>query len=563
LTFTTRFGGRINFEYIKDFTSSYVLYDRDNPNLIRRQRPINQLTESRNQLREFTLNNLLNYSAVFGDHDIHALAGYSQIENQSNTLSAYRQQFYNNDVQSIGQGADNATKDNDGADANWGLRSYFGRVNYVFRDKYLFEANARYDGSSRFIGDNQYGFFPSFSGGWRLSQENFWNNLSTTVNEFKIRGSWGKTGNQAVPLYSYFSTLNMINYNFNGQLTPGYAQLSLANSELTWETTTQTNIGLDIAFLNNRISFGVDYYDKRTEGILLLLPVPGTLGLLPVSQNAGRVDNKGWEFQAGIRNDFGGFNLDANFNFNINNNKVVDLAGTGPYITGSDIDPRYIIGEGIPIDAFWGYKTDGYFQTDEEAAAYPQFMRPAKAGDVKVLDLNKDGIINGADMAHIGNTFPKYSFGSSINLSYRSFSLNLLFQGAAKTGVRLARALAEQGNYEGFTPSIITGNYWTPENRNARFPRPTKLDLRNQASTDRMVLDGSYLRLKNIQLGYRLPASVAQKISISGINVYLSATNLLTFSKLNDFKLDPESLSGWQNYYPQISLFTFGLNATF
>ena len=563
LKFTTQLGVRISWRTGKDYTNSYEVRDYYNPAVVLKTQPINSLQESRNFFKELTINNLLNYSKDFGEHSLHVLAGYSQIESKSNNLTAYRQNFYNNDIQSIGQGANDGTQNNGGGEAEWGLRSYFGRINYDFSDKYLFEANARYDGSSRFIGSNRYSFFPSFSAGWRLSKEKFWEGLGKYINEFKIRGSWGKTGNQAVDLYSYYSTLDLVTYSFNGAPVQGYTQEQLANEDLTWETTTQTNVGLDMEFLNNRLSFSVDRYYKKTDGILLVLPVPGTLGLEPVAQNAGRVDNSGWEFLLGVREQFGKIGLTANLNFNINKNEVIDLAGTGPYISGSDIDPRYITGEGYPISSFWGYKTGGLFQSDAEAQAYPVFMRTAKAGDVKVLDLNKDGVITPEDMTYLGNSFPKYTYGGGIGLSYKSFQLNLALQGAAKVGVRLSRALAEQGNYEGFVSAIYTNNYWTPDHTDARFPRPTKQDVRNQASTDRMVIDGSYFRLKNVQLVYDLPGKLIKKAFMQKMSVYVSATNLLTLSKLNDWHLDPETQSGWQNYYPQTGLYTFGVNIQF
>jgi len=560
LTFTTQFAGRSTSLFGKDYVNTWQTRDSV---IAKKSNLHNHLTETRNNTREFTLNNLLNYNVILGNHSLKFLAGYSQIYDKSSSLTAYRQDFYNNDVQSIGQGANDATKSNGGGDAEWGLRSYFGRFNYAYNNKYLFEANARYDGSSRFTGNNKYSFFPSFSGGWRLSQEKFWAGLRNSINEFKLRGSWGKTGNQAVALYSYFPTLNLVTYDFSGNLAQGYVQRQQANPDLTWETTTQSDIGLDGQLFNGRVSFGIDYYKKRTEGILLTLPVPGTLGLSGGPQNAGIVDNKGWEFLVGTRNRFGNFGLDATFNLSINNNKVVDLAGTGPYIYGDDIDPRYITGEGYPINSFWGYKTDGLFQTDEEAQKYPQFMRPAKAGDVKVLDLNNDGKIDPTDMTYLKNSFPKYTFGAGFNLSYKRFVVNLAFQGAADVGMRYARALGEAGNYEGFTPDIYANNYWTPDHTDARFARPTKQDLRNQASTDRMILDASYLRLKNLQLLYQFPPSLIKKAFIEQASIYVSGTNLLTFSKLNEWHLDPESSSGWQDYYPQTSLYTFGINLQF
>lgn len=564
LKFSTQFAASLTMLTGKNFLNSYEIRDYYNPDIVKKSVPINNLNEDRDMVREYTLNNLLNYSTTIKEnHDVQLLLGYSQIKNEGNNLSAFRQNFYNNDVQSIGQGINDATKSNDGNEYTWGLRSYFGRLNYAYQNKYLFEANARYDGSSRFTENNRYSFFPSFSAGWRISQEKFWGSLNNYINEFKIRGSWGKTGNQAVDLYSYYSTLNLLTYSFSGVPVQGYTQLKMANENLTWETTTQSDVGLDAQLFDNKFSLSLDYYSKETDGILLVLPVPGTLGLQASAQNAGVVTNKGWEFLAGVHEKFGQVGFDANLNFSINTNKVVSLEGTGPYITGTDVDPKFITGEGYAINSFWGYKTDGLFQTQEEVDKYPTIAQGIKPGDVKYLDLNNDGKINAQDMTYLGPSFPKYTFGSSFNLTYKEFTLNLLFQGAAKVYTRLSGALAEMGNQEGFTDKIYTNNYWTPENPGARFPRPTKYSLLNIQSSDRMLIDGSYLRLKNIQLMYQIPSSVVRNTFIDRLSVYVSGTNLLTISKLNEWNLDPETMPGRANYYPQTALYTFGINAQF
>ncbi|MEX2592463.1 MAG: TonB-dependent receptor [Anditalea sp.] len=563
LTFTTQFAVRMDLETIKNFANSYIINDYYDPTIVRKTEPLNRLTEIRNNNREITLNNLLNYSITLGDNSINVLAGYSEIENKGSTLNAYRQGFYNNDIQSIGQGANDNTKDNDGNEYQWGLRSFFGRFNYSYQDKYLFEANGRYDGSSRFTGANRYSFFPSFSTGWRISEEQFWGNLGNIINEFKLRGSWGKTGNQAVALYTYFPTLNLVDYSFDGVPVQGYLQQQMTNEDITWETTTQSNVGLDAQFLNNRISFSVDYYNKRTDGILLILPVPGALGLRATAQNAGMVGNYGWEFSVGSRNNFGELGFDANLNFSANNNNVISLAGTGPYITGSLTEVRSITGEGYPISSLWGYKTDGLFQTEEEVLNHTTIGSGIKPGDVKYLDLNNDGIINADDQAYLGNNFPKYTFGSTFNLTYKGFALNLLFQGAAGVKTSFGGALSHLGNLEGFTHKILTNNYWTLENPNARFPRPTKFDLRNIYQSDRKMIDASYLRLKNIQLVYLIPSSLTKKASIEQMSIYVSGTNLLTFSRLNEWNLDPESSPGRVENYPQTTLYTLGVNLQF
>jgi TonB-linked SusC/RagA family outer membrane protein len=561
LKFTTQLAFRTNDVVGKNFATTWETRDSTT---VKKINAVNRLVETRNTMREITLNSLLNYTLERQNHSIKALLGYSQIKNETASLSAIRTGFYNNDVTSIGQGLNDGTKDNGGGDSQWGLRSYFGRVNYSFKDRYLLEANGRFDGSSRFTGDNQYSFFPSFSAGWRLSEENFWGSLENYVSELKLRGSWGRAGNNMnVGLYNYFPRLDPVTYSFNGAIVQGYEQRQLVDPTITWETTTQTDIGIDAEVLGGKFNISVDYYDKINRGILLQLPIPGVVGLQPGTQNAGVVQNKGWEFQVGSNHQFGSFTLRANLNYSINNNEVIDMAGRGAIITGNDIDPRFIIDKGYPMNGFWGYETGGLFQTDDEAAAYPQFMRLARAGDVKVLDRDNDGDIDPNDMTYLGNSIPKYTYGGSINLGYKAFTLNLTLQGAGDFGMRIARALGEQGNFEGYTPDIYTDNYWTPERPNARFPRPTKQDLRNQASTDRMIVDASYFRVKNIQIAYQLPSSVISRAALSRASVFVSGTNLITISKLNEWNLDPESTSGWQNYYPQTALYTLGVNLTF
>jgi TonB-linked SusC/RagA family outer membrane protein len=563
LKFSTQFAARMNFLQKKDFTNAYTNLDKITN--ITKIVANNSLTETRNNLREYTINNLLTYERTFGKHDLKVLAGYSQIDNTQTFLTAYRERFYNNDVQSIGQGTNDGTKSNNGNDAKFGLRSYFGRINYAFNGRYLFEANGRYDGSSKFTGDKRYSFFPSFSAGWRISEEKFWQPLHEAVNELKVRGSYGSTGNQSVDLYSYYSSLGLITYTLGGLPVQGYRPTTLANAELGWETTTQSNFGLDAAFLNNRLSVTVDYYKKLTSDILLNLDIPATVGLTAPPQNAGSVENKGFEFSANYRSKNGqpGLRYNISGNFSINNNKVVDLKGTGPYITGSDIDPRYIIKTGLPVNTLWGYKSAGLFQSQNEVSNSPTLATGSKPGDVKYLDLNKDGKIDANDMTNIGSTFPKYTFGLNGDFSYKNFELNILFQGAAKVDTRISGALAEMGNQEGFTHKIYTNNYWTPDNPGARFPRPLKFDLRNVATSDREVIDGSYVRLKNVQLGYSLPAGLIKKAYLSRATVYVSATNIFTLSKLNEWNLDPEVESGRAVYYPQTALYTFGLNLQF
>lgn len=561
LRLSIQYGGFINSNYQKNFTNSYEIRDYYDKNVIKKSQPLNSMTEIRNLQREFTLNSLLNYSNTLGAHFINILGGYSQIQNTANNLSAFRQSFYNNDIQSLSQGANDATKNNSGTDGEWALLSYFGRINYSYFDKYLLELNARYDGSSRFSSDQRFSFFPSYSIGWRISKENFWEKLAYVINELKLRASYGKTGNQAVSLYSYIPTLGLSTYSFNDQAVSGLVQSTMANPNITWETTTQTNVGLDMQLFENRISLSADYYFKKTDDILLVLPVPGLFGLNPSAQNAGRVDNKGWELLLETRNTFGNFGFNANFSLNINDNKVIDLAGTGPYITGGQ-ETRYITEEGYPINSYWGYLTDGYFQTEEEIANYPNIRSQIQPGDVKFLDLNKDGEITPADMTYLGRSFPKHTFSSMWDFSYKNFALNLFWQGVAGCYARVGGALEEMGIWGSFASKYVTNNYWTPENRNAKLPRPLKFDNRNINFADRDRHNGAYLRLKNLQLSYEIPSTLTNKININNVVVYIAATNVLTFADLNELEVDPESI-GRKQQYPQTSLKTIGLNINF
>jgi TonB-linked SusC/RagA family outer membrane protein len=561
LRFTSQLGFRMTDIANKNFVTTWETRDSTT---VKKTNLINSLRENRTFDKEITWNNLLNYDVDFGkDHNLKTLLGYSQIYHENSFVSAYRQGFYNNDVQALSQGTNDATQNATGSDYTWGLRSYFARINYAFKGRYLFEANGRYDGSSKFSSENKYAFFPSFSAGWRISEEAFFGSLRNTVSSLKLRGSWGQTGNQALDLYQFYPTMSAVSYDFNNTVVQGYLQKQISDPGLHWETTAQTDIGLDAELFEGKLMMTVDYYNKQSKDLLLTLPVPGVTGLAPNFQNAGRSENKGWEFQIGTRNQFGKLNLTTLINFTTNNNQMTDMAGSGNIIQGDDIDPRYITGVGYPINAYWGYQTDGLYQDATEAAAAPIFMRAAKPGDVKMVDRNGDGKINPDDMTYLGNSIPRYTFGGTFNLNYKAFTLNLFLQGAADVKMRIARALGEAGNFEGFTPDIYTNNYWTPEHTDARFARPTKQDLRNQASTDRMLVDASYLRVKNIQLTYQLPTTLLQKVSLTGASVYFSATNVLTFSKLNEWHLDPESSSGWQNYYPQTKMYTLGVNLQF
>jgi TonB-linked SusC/RagA family outer membrane protein len=559
LKFQTQYGLTLNGLNQKIFSNAYTIRDYYDPTIIRQQVTTNSLTETRDYSQQSTWNNLLTYEISAGKHSFKALAGYSQVANKYNYLSATRKDFYNNDVQSLSQGS-LASRDNTGYESAWGLRSYFGRFNYNYAEKYFIELNGRYDGSSRFTGKDRYSFFPSVSGAWRISKENFWNDLSSAVNEFKIRGSWGKTGNQSVGLYSYLETLSALNYNFGGTPVQGLYQSTDANANLTWETTTQSDIGLDAAFLNGKLNVTFDYYKKMTEGILLYLPIPLTIGLNAPPQNAGNVENKGWELGISYRSAIKDFHFGLGFNISNVNNKITSLAGTGPYITQDNYWVTTIQKVGIPINSYMGYKTAGFFKTQQEVDAYPTLFPGTKPGDLKYLDVNKDGILNSSDMVPVGSDIPHFTFGLNMNFDYKNFDMNVFFQGVGKAQAMIGEA---SGNIE--WQSFVMDfekDYWTPTNTNAKFPRPEAFADKNWVNSDFWLINSAYLKLKNIQLGYTLPSLLTQRINIQKLRLYVAKSNVFTISKVNKWGMDPEFNTSMREY-PQLSLTTVGINLTF
>ncbi|MDZ7692595.1 MAG: TonB-dependent receptor [Balneolaceae bacterium] len=345
-----------------------------------------------------TLRALIDYGHSVGEnHDISGVVGYEQTESNFEEFRASRDQFYNNDLRQLNLG--NSTNDgNLGFGNSWALRSVFGRFNYELMGRYLFEFNARYDGSSRFAEGHRYGFFPSFSVGWRVAEESFFN--VDWVNELKFRGSWGQLGNQDVPLYSYYSAIDLgIPYhmgNASSSASVGGAATDLINEELSWETTTVTNVGFDASFLDDRLSVTGDIYKRRTEDILLALSVPDMVGLDAPFQNAGIVENQGWEVSVGWRDNIGEVNYGVDVNLSDNQNEVIDLVDTGPYIEGGNLGGR-VIQEGSPINAWYGLEVEGLYNSYEQIDNHADVPGdPARLGDLIYVDQNNDGVINEA-----------------------------------------------------------------------------------------------------------------------------------------------------------------------
>lgn len=584
LKFTTQYALRNRFYKTSEFTNKFTVTDtryfdwqsgttgdayNPNPDRKRTQNAWsrNAMRDYREDLNEYTFNALLDYEKTFGKHSIHALGGFSQIVNKWSHNEAYRQDFYNNDVTSINMG-DKATSEAYGYNNEYALQSFFGRINYNYDNRYLLEANLRYDGTSRFTGDNQFGTFPSFSAGWRISQEAFWKSVLPYVPDLKLRGSWGKTGNQTAGLYAFYESYSSTYSVINEALTTGYMQTVLANKDLRWETSTQTDIGIDAGFLRNRLTVTADYYYKRTDGILVSLPIAGAIGLDAPVQNAAIVDNKGFELMLNWNDKIGDVTYGATFNISNNKNEVISLGGANPTLDGGGIaDVVRTVREGEPINAYWGFKTGGLLTQADIDADYPVYDPRMSAGDVKYLDISgpdgtPDGVIDENDRTVIGDEFPRFPFAFGGNVAWKGFDLAFMFQGVIHADVRVSGAMIENGNFEGMALGIGK-DYWTPENLNARFPKPRQSTDYNAMMSDFWIIDAGYLRLKNIQLGYTLPKVWTQKLSIDKVRIYVSATNVFTISDAKDWGLDPEFAAGRFLYYPQTSVCSIGLNLVF
>lgn len=516
---------------------------------------------------------LLDYTKSFGKHNVGALAGYSQELTKYTWDQGFRKNLLNNELSQINLGSSDG-QTTGGYAYELALQSYFGRLNYDFDGKYLFEANIRRDGSSRFADGNRWGVFPSFSAGWNMDRESFFQPLENYITTFKIRASWGKLGNQTLranndfpssPYYPYITTISSNqNYTFGGTsavIAAGVGPVNGANSGIKWETTTMKTVGADLSFLKNRLTLTVDYFDKQTDDILLAVPVGGVYGLNAQVQNAGSVKNTGWEFSVGYNGKKGDFTYNGSLNASFIKNEITDLHDTGPIISG------YTFREvGFPIDGLYGYVAEGIFQSTDEIAAHAKQSTRTAPGDLKYKDINGDGLINTSDRQYLGTSYPKTTFGFNVGGAWKGLDLSVFFQGAA--GVKSYT----DGGKLGFVsqgpgkPTSVLLDSWTPENTSAELPRILSSFTQNDPSSmpsSFWIKSGSYLRLKNLQLGYSLPEKWLKGIKLQKVRFYYSGQNILTLSSLYKW-VDPEAPNvSSVYYYPQVKVNTIGFNVTF
>ncbi|WP_286767824.1 MULTISPECIES: SusC/RagA family TonB-linked outer membrane protein [Sphingobacterium] len=569
----------VGFQPIDNMSSKFVKdiqYYAPNGDLGPKQ-GVNNLTVYNFQSERLTFQTLLTYDKKIGNHQINVLGGFMDETFRADYSSAYAQGFLNNDFSELNLGSKDGMKVDGGA-KKLILRSFFGRINYAFADKYLLEANVRRDGTSRFLGSNRWSTFPSFSAGWRISQEDFFKEspLSDVISELKLRGGWGKLGNQQLAATSdnsypssdaYYPGLFTIspgyNYFFGGEISSGGAIVESANPILKWESTTSTNIGLDLNFKNN-LGFVFEYFDRKTDGVLLKLPVSNLYGLPAPYQNAGKVQNNGVELQVNYQNSIGDFKYSIAANGSYINNQIKKWASDEPQVNGT----FYIYEQGRPIRSFYGYETAGIYRSDEEYknSGIQGVNGTVGAGDIIYKDQNGDKKIDGNDHVYLGSPDPKFIFGLTSNMSYKNFDLSLFFQGAAKVqGYLWGEAI---GGISGSDkPTTIFADRFNAEtNPNGSMPRALTSWSQNSPSgtpSDFWIQNASYVRLKNITFGYTLPKTFTDRIGIKGAKVYYSGQNLLTFTGFAK-GFDPEAPADSRgNYYPQVKTNVFGLNVNF
>jgi TonB-linked SusC/RagA family outer membrane protein len=518
--------------------------------------------------------NLLTYTKNFSKlHNLTVLLGYTQQANRTENTYAASRNFVNDNLGTGNIGSGSVALVPSSGIGTWGLESYLGRVNYEFNEKYLLTASFRADGSSRFGGNKRYGFFPSVALAWRASEESFIKNIQS-ISELKVRATVGSTGNQdGIGNYPAYSLLGTQNYVLGNTVSTGISPNQIANPDLSWETTTQSDIGIDLSLFRNRLTFTADAYIKRTRDLLLSVTIPSTSGFSSGIQNLGKVENRGIELSITSINLDGAFKWKTDFNYALNRNKVLDIGGTTQIFAGGAANIAQNVSSGIirvgePLGSFYGYITDGLYQSDEEIKALVD-ANARKPGDRKYKDLNGDGRIDDNDRVIIGRAQPKFIGGVSNTFSYKGLELTVFFQGVY--GNQILNANRFELEYLNGTSNQSRDmlNRWTPTNTNTDIPRASTTRPANRIST-RQIEDGSYLRMKNIQLAYTLPSNVTKALHLQGLRFYVSAQNYLTWTKysgydpeVNRFGQDSRSQGFDYASYPAAKTLIFGLNVGF
>lgn len=567
LVFRSQFNFNWGYTENTQFSPVYVLSPTS-------RNDVATLTENTSRFREYSWANTLTYSNSIGKHTFDVLAGITTQESYTQSISA------------VGQGLPPAATDNDGlryldlaiqgfrvggSGGEWGLLSYLGRVNYNYDGKYFTTVNFRADGSSKFGKNNKFGYFPSFSVGWKLSEENFLKNI-TWVNNLMLRGGWGSLGNQnSLPNYAFASLVTPnINYTFGDAVLRGQAPQSIGNPDLKWEATKETNIGFDFTGFNGKVTASFDWYNKKTSDILLQVPIVQYSGIESAPFiNGGDVENRGIEVMLGYQSkNSEGLNYDISGNISFNKNRVTKLSNTGSAIFTqlSFVGIAGVTQVGSPIASFYGWQTDGIFQDKTGVDGHAFQSSGTAAGDWRFRDLDGNDTINAKDQTIIGNPWPKFTYGFNGGLSYKNFELKVQVQGTYGNDIYMASKFRLEGaNFFNYSKNVWD-NRWTGPGSSNDMPRLTTNDPNNNMrSSTYYVEDGSYLRVRNILLAYRVPTKLSR---LRNMRVYASVQNAFTITNYPGF--DPEIGTNRANnplyigidefVYPVPRIYTIGID---
>ncbi|RQP11690.1 MAG: TonB-dependent receptor [Parapedobacter sp.] len=560
-SFGFNYNNNRNWQYVRPYSLWNLQTDFKYP-----QTPsINSLFNSSRRDYSTVFNSLLRYTETFGGaHNVGVLVGFDQQYNRMDMFDAKKNDILGDDaIYILDAGANMEAINGSGTDD--ALQSFFGRITYDYKQKYLIEANARYDGSSRFAKENRWGFFPSFSAGWRLSEEAFAQPLKTVFDDIKVRGSWGRLGNNRIGDYTYQIVYGSYLYPFGGQLQQGVGPTEIANSNIKWETTTISNVGLDLVLLKNRLTVSAEYYDKTTTDILTKIPIPLVMGnFLPPWQNIAAMRNNGLEFQVGYQGRAGNdFTYFVGGNLSTVHNKVLEFNGD------QSISGATITQEGNPFNSFYMLEFDHIIQDQSEidqlladGYTFGTYVGGVPSpGDMLYKDANGDKVFNDADrVVKDYSSLPKLNYGLTLSAAYKGFDLNVVGQGIG--GVRQYWGNDGFNTFninEGFLQRAEILNRWTPENKSTEYPRlRTSGSALNTAYSDYWLYNTAYFRIKSIQLGYALPSATTSKFKVDRLRIYANLENFFTFTKFDGYNPENASVA-----YPLMKQWILGLNITF
>ena len=521
----------------------------------------------------FLWENTLNYEKEIGDHYINAIIGYSSQKDKINISQVAADNFLDDQVHTISGGqvvAGTSVKE------EWSLVSAFLRSTYSYKDKYLFTGTIRSDRSSRFGKDNQTGYFPSFSLGWRLHEEDFMSYVEA-ISELKLRLSWGQTGNFEIPNYGSIGLLRPYNYNFEGQEVNGIIQSTVPNPKLTWEKSAQIDIGLELGMFNNRLFLLADYYTTTTSDLLLNVSISSVSGFNTVLQNLGEVRNRGFELALKSRNFVNKFTWNTEINFSTNKNEVLSLNAKDESIFskgGAGI--RHITRVGDPIGSYYGYVVNGIYQDEQDILNSPKDTQAPSAspGDFKFKDINRDGEITPDDRTVTGSYFPDFTWGITNTFGFKGIDFNFTIQGVEGNEILNLTSRHLKNGEANFNSYSIFNERWksaqAPGNGNVpRADRETGRHGNNNRPSSFQVEDGSYIRLRNVTLGYTFSENVFSIKSIDKLRLYLTASNLFTITDYLGYNPEVSNISGsltpGEDYgaYPLNKAIVIGINLSF